>query len=111
MGFVAAACLHGTLTVYRGSGYCFHSPLRPTGVILESHSSNEVFVEARPRKASEMRLCDATATLEQIAVDREGFEYHDFQRQPRNHDHYDNDEFDPDDDEDDWEDDDWDDDN
>lgn len=75
-GFVVAVGLHGSLTVYRGEGYCFHSPLRPENVTLETASEEMVFVEAKPRKASEMRLRDAVATLEQIASDFSGFIRH-----------------------------------
>ncbi len=72
-GFVVAVGLHGSLTVYRGEGYCFHSPLRPENVNLETTSEEAVFVEAKPRQATEMRLRDAVATLEQLACDFDGF--------------------------------------
>ncbi len=75
-GFVAADCLHGTLTVYRGGGYCFHSPLRPDDTTFESNSDELVFIESKPRKVSEMRLRDAIATLEQFPSDLDGFSRH-----------------------------------
>ena len=75
-GFVVAVGLHGSLTVYRGAGYCFHSPVRPENVMLEAVSQEAIFVEAKPRQESEMRLRDAVATLEQLANDLSGFFRH-----------------------------------
>jgi hypothetical protein len=73
---VVAVGLHGSLTVYRGEGYCFHSPLRPENVMLERRSEEAVFVESKPRQSSEMRLRDAVATLEQLVSDFNGFIRH-----------------------------------
>lgn len=82
-GLVVAVGLHGSLTVYRGEGYCFHSPLRPENVMLETTSEESVFVESKPRQSSEMRLMDAVATLEQLVSDFNGFIRHTISTPPK----------------------------
>lgn len=72
MGVVSATEKHGSLTVYRGMGYCFHSPLSPDGVTLEQ-TQGDVTVEAKPRKSTDMRLMDAVETLGQLVAPMDGF--------------------------------------
>jgi hypothetical protein len=67
-GWLVPAGKHGEFTVYRGSGYCFHSLIRPDAEMPDKLSSaNEDFmVESKPREATEMRLKDALATLQAL---------------------------------------------
>lgn len=85
-GSIVAVGLHDSLTVYRGEGYCFHSPLRPENVMLETTSEESVFVESKPRQSSEMRLMDAEATLEQLESDLNGFIRHPISTPPKRQD-------------------------
>ena len=67
-GRVRAVGTHGCLTVYRGEGYCFHSLLRPKGVVLPEAGNDPLTVEAKPKATNEPRLKDAVHTLEQLLV-------------------------------------------
>ena len=59
--------IHGGLALYRGAGYCFHSTLlRDVEPIPEALNTENVFVEAKPREATEPRLKDAIKTLEDL---------------------------------------------
>jgi hypothetical protein len=64
---------NGTLALYRGEGYCFHSRLLPPGQ-GDEHSDSDVpvFVEAKPKGTGEARLKDAVHTLEALRTP-EGF--------------------------------------
>lgn len=111
MGVVAATERHGSLTVYRGMGYCFHSPLSPDGVTLEQ-TQGDVTVEAKPRKSTDMRLMDAIETLRQLVAPMDGFSRSSYQPPVRQrwHSEYDDDDDRPsyayshwdDEDEDEW---------
>lgn len=58
---------NGTLALYRGDGYCFHSRLLPPGSSAEHDEGVvPVFVEAKPRSSKEARLKDAICTLESL---------------------------------------------
>jgi hypothetical protein len=63
-GAVEPEGLVGSMTVWRGSGYCFHSPIGP--VELETLSAESVFVEAKPKAKDETRLIDAVALLQSL---------------------------------------------
>lgn len=63
-GAVQPEGLVGSMTIWRGNGYCFHSPIGP--VSLETLSAEAVFVEAKPKTKAEMRLIDAVALLQSL---------------------------------------------
>jgi hypothetical protein len=70
-GRLKAEGAHGVLTVYRGEGYCFHSLLRPLGIVLNAleFDANEagcLYLEQKPKSAREPRLKDSVATLQGI---------------------------------------------
>src|SRR5439155_6923618 len=79
-GWLAPVGAHGNFTVYRGGGYCFHSLIGPeaeqesgeaqSGEVqsgeVQSGEAENLFVESKPRKATEMRLADALATLQAL---------------------------------------------
>lgn len=79
--------LHGNLAVYRGSGYCFHSPLRPRIAEPAEHSTSDesLFVESKPKGSGELRLKDAVATLEQLNENTNAFVMGPMPEFPRNH--------------------------
>jgi hypothetical protein len=58
---------NGTLALYRGEGYCFHSRLLPPGQSEEHDDADApIFVEAKPKGSKEARLKDAVFTLEPL---------------------------------------------
>src|SRR5207244_1765791 len=60
---------HGGLAIYRGEGYCFHSTLEPVGAATAEDTAateTRIFVEAKPRGATEPRLTDAVETLQSL---------------------------------------------
>jgi len=66
LGRIAPMKVRGSLTEYRGEGYCFHSFLRPAdmGPTLVDDDDSELIVAAKKREADEPRLKDAIATIE-----------------------------------------------
>ena len=73
-GRITCEGIHGKLAIYRGEGYCFHSPLLPDGISgATGHDDSPLMVEAKPRGRSESRLCDAIHTLSSLPKDRDGF--------------------------------------
>lgn len=90
-GWLQAVEQHGSMCVYRGFGFCFHSPLFPRGIEF-ADSGSEIFVESKPKETSEIRLKDAIATLEQLGFSEEGFERKQmacFRRQAREYEQFD----------------------
>jgi hypothetical protein len=66
---------HGSLAVYRGEGYVFHSTLVPIGapVVDLAGSSGFMLVEAKEKSGSEARLIDAEFTLDKLSRVVTGF--------------------------------------
>lgn len=116
-GWLAPVAKHGCLTVYHGHGYCFHSLLVPSDWTPPDTDNTDagaegVFVEQKPREATDMPLKDAVATLENLPTETDGFEREQFPAMPRQpqtrrwiYDEWD-DGWDDEDDE--WDDDEWD---
>jgi hypothetical protein len=65
----------GSFAEYRGEGYCFHSLLLPVGAQPAQLSTEELHVEAKPKTAKEVRLCDAIFTLKQTTSPGADFTY------------------------------------
>jgi hypothetical protein len=81
-GLLQAEGFHGTLCIYRGNGYCFHSTLRPVGVSLPRIREDDepLFIEAKPRGSGEMKLKDAVTILRELPADFTGFERRSFEK-------------------------------
>ncbi len=80
-GRLAYAGQHARLAVYRGSGYCFHSTLLPSGQPqVHDDDSPLIMREAKPREAKEALLRDAIFTLEQIEDRTDEFDTMDLPR-------------------------------
>lgn len=62
-GHLQPAKIHGSLVVWGGLGYSFHSRLKPRGVELERDAENVFRAEAKPAASSHMRIVDAKALL------------------------------------------------
>ncbi len=67
LGRIQCDGIHGTLAIYRGEGYCFHSTLVPESLDAASEDDSPITIEAKPRELREARLCDAVFTLEQVS--------------------------------------------
>jgi len=66
--------IHGSLAIYRGEGYCFHSSLLPVNVgNLVDGNYDKIIVEAKPKSKREARLLDAEHTLRLLPPPGEGF--------------------------------------
>lgn len=65
-GRVKAIGTHGCLTIYRGEGYCYHSLLRPKGIVLPEVGNAPLIIEAKPKTTDEPRLKDAVHTLQEL---------------------------------------------
>lgn len=58
--------IHGSLALYRGSGYCFHSVLVPVEAPIQELSDEQFFKEAQPKECGEAKQKDAVHTLQQL---------------------------------------------
>lgn len=68
--------IQGSLAVYRGGGYCFHSTLLPEGHLDSFSTETEtVRIGSVPKGIGEARLKDAEFTLSEIKRDFSGFEF------------------------------------
>jgi len=83
-GYLRAVGMQGGLCIYREMGYCFHSTLRPRDACFpEGQIENgRLFVEAKPRTATDTKLRDAIALLASLPQELDGFKRHKF-RSPR----------------------------
>jgi hypothetical protein len=78
--------VHGSLAIYRGEGYCFHSTLQPSehaDAQSGMRDSAPFFVEAKPKGLSESRLIDALLTLSKLPLTMNGFNYLEVPRHAR----------------------------
>lgn len=104
-GWIRCEGVHGSLTLYRGCGYCFHSLLRPKKLDIEETGDVALFIESKPKDKGELRLKDAEATLKQLDVDEKGFQRMNLPRFSRPSRHAHRHQIDEWSDEDDWDDD------
>jgi len=62
-GHLLAEKIHGSLVVWAGLDYRFHSQLKPRGIELARDADGVFRAEAKPAKASHMRIIDAKTLL------------------------------------------------
>jgi hypothetical protein len=74
-GRIRPFCLNGDFVEYRGEDYCFHSLLRPVELVLPELALGPIFVSAKPKSSTEVRLCDAKHTLEALPAPDAGFDH------------------------------------